>query len=97
MYLLQILLAVLAGVSTHVAASDVELPPLRKVCTVEPAPNGGDSAGAIISAFKECGKGGTVAFRNETYHVNSVMNTTGLEDCTIELRGTLLVSHLSMS
>ena len=65
----------------------------KRVCTVKPAPNGGDSAPAIIDAFsgEKCGKNGKVVFKNETYHVASVMNTTGLENCEVEVHGTLLV------
>lgn len=61
-------------------------------CVVEPAPNGGDSAPAIITAFEQCGHNGRIVFQNTTYNVNSVMNTTGLENCEIEVRGTLLWS-----
>jgi hypothetical protein len=64
----------------------------RKTCTVEA---GGseliDDGPAIRSAFYQCGRGGKVAFLNTTYHVNTILNTTGLEDCEIDLQGTLLV------
>lgn len=50
-----------------------------------------DDAPAIIDAFKTCGHDGRVVFSNTTYHVNSVMNTTGLKNCEIDLHGTLLV------
>ena len=62
------------------------------VCTVEPAANGGDSAPAIIEAFEQCGSDGKVVFKNETYNVASIMNTTGLRNCDVEVYGTLLVS-----
>lgn len=61
-------------------------------CVVKPAANGGDSAPAIISAFERCGHNGRVIFENSTYNVNSVMNTTGLENCEVDLQGTLLWS-----
>ena len=67
----------------------------RKTCTVKTYSNGTDDAPAILAAFKECGKGGNVVFLNETYYVNSVMNTTGLCDCEIDLHGTLLVGNES--
>jgi galacturan 1,4-alpha-galacturonidase len=62
---------------------------------VEPGPNGTDSAPAIIDAFQRCGhndvsKRGKVIFKNETYHIKSVMNTTGLSNVDIDLSGTLL-------
>lgn len=68
-----------------------------KTCTVQPGPNGTDSAPAIIRAFQECGHNaaadgsrGRVVFLNETYHVKSVMNTTGLRHVDVDLQGTLL-------
>ncbi|KAB2572844.1 Glycoside hydrolase family 28 [Lasiodiplodia theobromae] len=65
----------------------------RKECTVQPGgSNATDDAVAIRAAFDECGHGGKVVFLNETYYVNSVLNTSGLEDVDIELHGTLLWS-----
>ncbi|KAL0260353.1 hypothetical protein SLS55_004039 [Diplodia seriata] len=65
----------------------------RKECTVEPGgSNATDDAVAIRDAFEECGLGGKVVFLNETYYVNSVLNTSGLEDVDVELHGTLLWS-----
>ncbi|RDW59415.1 glycoside hydrolase family 28 protein [Coleophoma cylindrospora] len=65
------------------------------ICIVEPQANGTDSAPAIIDAFNRCGYNngsdrGLIMFRNETYHVKSVMNTTGLRNVDIDLQGTLL-------
>ncbi|KAL1629049.1 hypothetical protein SLS54_001741 [Diplodia seriata] len=61
--------------------------------TLEPGgSNATDDAVAIRDAFEECGLGGKVVFLNETYYVNSVLNTSGLEDVDVELHGTLLVS-----
>ncbi|KAI0483345.1 pectin lyase fold/virulence factor [Xylariaceae sp. FL0804] len=39
---------------------------------------------------RACPRHGTVVFRNETYHIKSVMSTTGLRNVDIEHRGTLL-------
>jgi hypothetical protein len=50
-----------------------------------------DDVPAIIHAFKECGHNGRVLFLNETYHISTVMNTTGLKNCEVDLRGSLLV------
>lgn len=63
----------------------------RATCTVQPSLNGTDDAPAILSAFKTCGKDGTVVFLNHTYTINSIMNTTGLSNCNIDIYGTLLV------
>ncbi|KAI1857450.1 hypothetical protein JX265_011185 [Neoarthrinium moseri] len=65
------------------------------VRVVEPAPNGADSAMAIIDAFQQCGHNeashrGKVVFKNDTYHIKSVMNTTGLSNVDVDLQGTLL-------
>ncbi|KAJ5741008.1 pectin lyase-like protein [Penicillium malachiteum] len=38
-------------------------------------------------------KWGKIIFENTTYHVNSVMKTTGLQDCEVDLHGTLLWSE----
>ena len=63
-------------------------------CIVEPCRNGSDDAPRIIEAFEKCGNNGKVVFLNETYHIESVMNTTGLKNCEIDLKGTLLVSSM---
>ncbi|KAK3676759.1 hypothetical protein LTR78_003536 [Recurvomyces mirabilis] len=65
-----------------------------KVCVVESA-GSNDSAPAIIDALDKCGRNtgsdqGLVVFKNETYNVKSVMNTTGLRNVKIEHYGTLL-------
>lgn len=69
--------------------------PAPKVCTVPAAGSASiDDTPAILSAFDSCGLGGKIVFTNTTYHVNSVMNTTGLQDCEVDLQGTLLVGFL---
>jgi len=68
--------------------------PRPKTCIVEPCRDGSDDAPAVIKAFQECGQNGRIVFLNETYHINSIMNTTGLDNCEIDLRGTMLVSLL---
>ena len=65
-------------------------------CTVKPGGSPSiDDAPAIIAAFKQCGENGNVVFLNETYHINTVMNTTGLKNCFVNLQGTLLVRYVS--
>ncbi|KAK9419385.1 putative Pectin lyase fold/virulence factor [Seiridium unicorne] len=65
----------------------------RKICTVAAGgTNATDDAPAILQAFEECGHGGTVLFEDTTYYVNSVMNVSGLKDCYIDFRGTLMWS-----
>lgn len=64
----------------------------EKTCIVKAGGNASiDDAPAIISAFSKCGQNGKVIFSNTTYHVNTVMNTTGLKNCQVDLQGTLLV------
>jgi hypothetical protein len=65
----------------------------NRTCVVQPGRHGSDSAPAIMDAFKKCGHNGKVVFLNETYHVNSVMETTGLENVEVDVQGTLLVSQ----
>ncbi|TEY51858.1 hypothetical protein BOTCAL_0264g00140 [Botryotinia calthae] len=68
----------------------------EKICVVEASANGGDDAPAIIRAFEECGHNdgitthGTVVFKNATYNIHTVMNTTGLSNVKVDLHGTLL-------
>ena len=50
-----------------------------------------DDAPAIREAFNDCGQNGNVIFLNTTYYVNSVMNTSGLSNCRVDIYGTLLV------
>lgn len=64
--------------------------PLRK-CIVRSNHDGSDDAPAIRRAFDECGTNGNVVFENTTYHVNSVLNTTDLFNCKVDIYGTLLV------
>lgn len=64
----------------------------KKTCTIKPSLDGSDDTPAILKAFDSCGKNGRVVFINETYHVDTVMNTTGLENVDIDLYGTLLWS-----
>lgn len=91
MHTLMLLYGLFLG-ALSAATSELEYSQSRKVCSV---PAGGtnatDDAPAIIEAFENCGRGGTVRFENTTYYVNSVMNISGLQDCTIDLQGTLVV------
>jgi polygalacturonase len=68
-------------------------PKRSKKCIVpaQDDPQGDDSA-AIIKAFGDCGQDGHIIFENTTYHISSIMNTTGLRDVDIEVRGRLIWS-----
>lgn len=61
-----------------------------KTCVVQASndPTGND-APAIIQAFTECRENAHIIFENTTYYVASVMNTTGLRNVDVEVRGTL--------
>jgi hypothetical protein len=59
------------------------------VCTVSASQSGQDDAPAILKAFRDCGHGGNIVLPDKLYHINSIMNTTGLKDVTVELRGRL--------
>ncbi|KAJ7878513.1 glycoside hydrolase family 28 protein [Mycena olivaceomarginata] len=69
----------------------------QKTCTVHPSGNFTDDSPAIVQAFSLCGQGGRIEFLNETYWIEKVMNTTGLNDAVIDLRGTLLWSAANIS
>jgi len=63
-------------------------------CTVTPAANGADSAAVIRKAFKSCGRAkagqrNRIVFKNTTYTIGSVLETTNLQNVDIELHGTL--------
>ncbi|KAL4957483.1 pectin lyase fold/virulence factor [Aspergillus filifer] len=67
--------------------------PSSKTCIVPASgSNTTDDAPAILSAFRKCGKNGHIIFEPTTYYVNSVLNTTWLEDVDIDIQGTLLWS-----
>lgn len=63
------------------------------VCTVHASPDTSDDAPGIIRAFQLCNKDASVIFDPSTFHIESVMNTTGLENVFVDLPGTLLVSN----
>ena len=46
----------------------------------------------IIQAFNNCSSNAKVVFDNTTYHIDSVMNITGLSNVEVDLQGTLLWS-----
>ncbi|KAH6840894.1 glycoside hydrolase family 28 protein [Chaetomium sp. MPI-CAGE-AT-0009] len=51
-----------------------------------------DDTPQILSAFSQCGKDGTVIFREGTYHIRQVMDTTDLRNVSVEIHGTFLWS-----
>lgn len=81
------LLALLSGITAAASLSRQ-----AQTCTVKSGgSNATDDGPAIIEAFRECGKDATVVFEPTTYHVNSVMNITWLQNVKIDLQGTLSV------
>ncbi|CZR56855.1 related to exopolygalacturonase [Phialocephala subalpina] len=62
----------------------------RPTCVVKTLLNSTDDTPVILDAFKNCGHGGSIVFLNQTYNINTVMNTTGLRDCEIDIYGTLI-------
>ncbi|KAJ3730589.1 pectin lyase-like protein [Lentinula raphanica] len=59
-------------------------------CTVSASTNGTDDAPAITEAFQMCGSNSVILLHDPVYHIESVMNTTGLSNVTIDLTGTML-------
>jgi hypothetical protein len=91
MYLANILPWVLLPLA---AIADVTGQSHRHTCIVKAGGSESvDDTPAILKAFHECGQNGRIVFQNTTYHVNSVMNTSGLRNCDIDLYGTLLVTN----
>jgi hypothetical protein len=63
----------------------------ENVCEV-PSSGKSDDTAAILSAFQRCRENGRIVFGSGTYHVSRVMNTTGLKNVRIELRGRIQAS-----
>ncbi|KAF2684270.1 glycoside hydrolase family 28 protein [Lentithecium fluviatile CBS 122367] len=65
----------------------------NKTCTVKASgTNSTDDAPAIRAAFVECGHDGKVVFAPTTYHINSILNISGLSNVDIDIQGKLLWS-----
>lgn len=64
----------------------------NSTCSIGAGVNGEDDAPAILEAFELCKEDSTIFFEDATYHIESVMNTTGLRNVVVDLSGTLLVS-----
>ncbi|KAJ5758495.1 exopolygalacturonase B [Penicillium odoratum] len=85
---------ILAHISSTLAFSDLTKSGHARSHCLVPAGNSTeiDDVPAILQALRKCGNGGRVIFGNTTYHINSVMNTTWLDDVEIDIKGTLLWS-----
>ncbi|KAB5593448.1 hypothetical protein CTheo_3082 [Ceratobasidium theobromae] len=59
-------------------------------CVLTPGGEGVDDSQAILDAFAQCGHNGHIIFQNATFHIERVMNTTGLHNCVVDIKGTLL-------
>ncbi|KAF5350919.1 hypothetical protein D9758_010499 [Tetrapyrgos nigripes] len=59
-------------------------------CTVHASDDSSDDAPAIVDAFEMCGQGGQILLHDDLYHIETIMNTTGLKDVVVDLTGTLL-------
>ncbi|KAF5378926.1 hypothetical protein D9757_008741 [Collybiopsis confluens] len=59
-------------------------------CTVRASTDASDDAPAILQAFEMCGTDGAIQLHDPLYHIESVMNTTGLSNVQIDLTGTML-------
>lgn len=67
-----------------------ERPERTKTCSVKAANDPSiDDAPAICEAFTECRENAHIVFENTTYYVHTVMNTTGLQNVDVEVKGTL--------
>lgn len=65
-------------------------------CTVlpsQPGSNSTDDSGAILSAFEQCKEHSRIVFpEGKRYNIERVMETVGLNNVTIDMKGYLLVS-----
>lgn len=69
----------------------VSFPPRSQKCII-PASGSPDidDSPAIIKAFSHCSQDSHIIFQNTTYHISRIMNTTSLQNVSIEILGTLL-------
>lgn len=58
-------------------------------CTVTPLATGKDDTPQILDAFKQCGQNGKVVLTEGLFNIGQVMRTTDLNNCDIEIHGTL--------
>lgn len=93
MHLLNIALlaSIVAGYLTH------QHYPGREICTLYPESlrhqgEAVDDVPFIEEAFRRCGKNAEIVFTNNTFNIGSVMNTTGLVNVDVTLRGVLKFS-----
>ena len=91
MLLSQCLLALLVGAVLKSLPARAHVRKEGRVCTVIPDGHGRDDSQSIISAFARCNKDASVVFLNDTYHVERVMSTHGLQNVMVDVRGTLVV------
>ncbi|UPK92414.1 hypothetical protein LCI18_003349 [Fusarium solani-melongenae] len=59
-----------------------------RYCFVEPSQHGGDDAGKILSAFRECNYGGTVVL-DKNYTIASPLDLTFLNQVDVAILGTI--------
>ena len=68
-----------------------ERAPRTKTCKVKAGNDPSvDDAPAICQAFSECRENANIIFENTTYHIQTVMNTTGLSNVDVNVQGSLL-------
>ncbi|KAK2605417.1 hypothetical protein N8I77_008254 [Diaporthe amygdali] len=79
-------LSLLAILSTSALAA---LNKTGSTCTVTPLTTGADDTPQILDAFKQCGRDGTVVLTEGLFNIGQVMRTTDLNNCDIEIHGTL--------
>jgi len=60
---------------------------------VSPNLNCTDDAPAILNALSECCHGGHIILTNGTFHINTIINPTGLKNHYIDIHGYMLLSR----
>ncbi|EJC99707.1 uncharacterized protein FOMMEDRAFT_92812 [Fomitiporia mediterranea MF3/22] len=60
----------------------------QRVCRL--SASGGDDSLAILEVFSRCSYDSTIIFESGTYHIERVMDTTGLKNVRIDMQGYLL-------
>lgn len=93
----QLLAALLVPAAGAASLQEPRANSAGNVCVIDIPPNGSDATPGILGAFKACGHNdadgprGKIVFRNGTYNINTVMNTTGLSHVDIDMYNTTLL------
>ena len=82
----------LAVLFSLAAVSDAALNKTGSACVATPLGGTSDDTPQIMDAFKQCGKGGSVAISEGTYNIGQVMDKLDFQNCDNHINGKLVWS-----